>query len=164
MAIDIKTIWDSAKTTLMQTESFDLANHLKEPYLSSTRARLPAHLRIIQLIFENYEQMISDFQNIKVQDEIVGLRLMILKKALNGDNGNNGFKKGLGIFFNHGEFQREVLNRKMIAQFIYLCISKMAENVSTCNADTSCWNEDARKYFDLEYIKSELMEVPNKYR
>jgi hypothetical protein len=168
MEIDIKKASDLSYEMVFNDFGFDLKQHLKSIQVSSVRAKIPAYLRMVKLIVEIYEQISSDLTEMKDNDDIIKLRLMIIDKALYGSkDGVQGLKYDFELLFNHGEFRRNELNKEMIAQYIYNCICLMCNQIQPYDMNMLkdlTWSEKAMQLFDLKFVLSELLEIPDKYR
>ena len=173
MAIDRQKAWNLTLEIIKKEKSIDLGQHLNKPLISSTRVRLFQHLELVKIILEIYENMIIEANNISDQNNLTNDTIVMefnksIEIAINGNQKEiKGFKENLGIYFNHGEFKRNLINRELVSESIILCVKFMfAQIILPDNIDVikSRWSENRAKYFDLQYILSELLEIPNKYR
>lgn len=172
MVIDKQKAWDLTLELIATSKSVDLKKDLKAPLISSVRKNLCEHLDLAKSILETYEKMITISMtkeiNILNNYTMAMVYNKAIEKAIYGDGENfNGYKEGMEIYFNHGEFRRNLLNREIIAEAISMCIQLMADQIDIpVNKDfiKSNWVADRAIYFDLQHIVKELIEVPIKYK
>jgi len=174
MAIDRQKAWESTLVFITTTKSVDLKEDLKVPLISSVRKNLFEHLDFAKSILEKYVEMITISNNSELNNLNNGTIAMNLNKniesAINGDGDGavlHGYKAGMEMYFNHGEFRRNLLNREIIAEAIAICIQLMASQIvipENIELIKSNWGLNKALYFDLQHIVKELIEVPNKYR
>ncbi len=163
--MDIKTASDTAYEYLNVNHSFDLENHLKTRFASSVRPRIPVFLRMIEMLFDNYQKIKLDLEN---NDEMVKLRLFLSVQILYGKEGKaDGIKQSFELFFNMGEFRRNDLNKEMVAEYFIKFIELMANDIDSYSlqqADYLQWSDKALNLIDLSNLVEELLEIPRKYQ
>ena len=174
MSIDKQKAWSQTLEVLKTTKSFDLEQHINLLSTSILKIRLYDVLDLAKCIFKLYEQSISNVNNALTDEDslkitsIILLNKQLIKSSISGDNEDiHGFKSNIEMFFNRREFKKNKLNKVMIAEAIYICITEMAVEIQAANnleqIKQNCSPETAQ-FFDLDYILSELLEIPNKYR
>jgi len=163
----LQSIHASAVGIIKEKEGYDFDIYLKSADPCASKSRLSANIKYVKKIFDSYEQLMENIDDFSKDDEFTGVKIIILKKFLVGDDKTDGLLKNLGMFFSHWDFVKEKLDRKKVAEYLEICVNLMARDVKikkNDNLDISIWDEDTQKYFELGYIQNLILEEIKKYK